>query len=51
MQDYYTLFCNEMLQMKPIMEVSPNLVDSATLGYNWIRNNKHYLRKAVASVV
>ncbi|GLI12392.1 hypothetical protein MARBORIA2_14820 [Methanobrevibacter arboriphilus] len=50
-QDYYTLFCNEMLQMKPIMEVSPNLVDSATLGYNWIRNNKHYLRKAVASVV
>jgi hypothetical protein len=38
-QDYYTLFSNEMLQMKPIMKTSPNLVDSATLGYNWIKNN------------
>lgn len=54
-QDYYTLFRNEMLKMKPIMEVSPNMVDSATLGYNWIKNNsknlKYILRKQVASVV
>lgn len=54
-QDYYTLFRNEMLKMKPIMEVSPNMVDSATLGYNWIKNNaknlKYILKKQVASVV
>lgn len=38
--DYFTLFSDEMISMLPVMKKSPNLVDSVSLGVNYINNNE-----------
>lgn len=39
-RSYYDLFSSEMIGMVPVMKKSPNLVDSVSLGVNYINNNE-----------
>lgn len=38
--DYFTLFSDEMIGMLPLMKVSPNIVDTVSLGINYLRKVK-----------